>query len=65
MTAPAAYLSATEAASRIGMNLTTFNMHRHRPPPDVITGATTQRPVKGWLPATIDAWNDERTAIAV
>lgn len=60
MPRPAEYLSATEAAERIGMKLTTFNMHKNQPPPDAIIGATTGRPVKGWLPQTVDTWNANR-----
>ncbi len=57
----AVYLSTIEAADRIGMERATFNSHRNKPPPDAIIGASTGRPVKGWLPSTIDMWNANRT----
>lgn len=52
----ALYLSATEVADRLGITVAAFTTHRSQPPPDGVIGATTKRPVKGWLPSTVDTW---------
>lgn len=49
------YLSRPEVAERIGVKTDTLNRYK-LPEPDAQIGA---RQV-GWLPATIDAWNDAR-----
>lgn len=48
------YLSLTEVAERIGVTRGTLGRYR-LPEPDAWIGAT-----RGWLPATIDAWNAAR-----
>lgn len=52
--APARYLSRTEVAERIGVKPATLSRYK-LPEPDAITGT-----VRGWLPATIDAWQAGR-----
>lgn len=52
---PRRYLSRPEVAARIGVKPDTLNRYR-LPPPDAQIGV---RQV-GWLPATIDAWNEAR-----
>ena len=48
------YLSLTEVAQRIGV--TSGALSRYKlPPEDALTGT-----VRGWLPATIDAWHAAR-----
>lgn len=52
------YLSSSEAAARIGIKHGTFCSYRQQgrtPPPDAKIGKT-----EGWLPETIDAWNQTR-----
>ncbi|RUQ19839.1 XRE family transcriptional regulator [Kocuria sp. HSID16901] len=49
---PLRFLSAAEAAERLGIHKVTFYRRRPQPPPDAIIGST-----RGWLPETIDAWD--------
>lgn len=49
------YLSRPEVAERIGVKPDTLNRYT-LPEPDAQIGARQL----GWLPATIDAWNDAR-----
>ena len=49
------YLSRPEIAARIGVQTDTLNRYR-LPEPDAQIGPR----LLGWLPETIDAWNDER-----
>lgn len=48
------YLSSTEVAERIGVAPDTLGRYK-LPEPDALIGTT-----RGWLPATIDAWNASR-----
>jgi len=48
------YLSRAEFATRIGVKPDSLN-HYPLPEPDALIGER-----KGWLPATIDAWNRRR-----
>jgi hypothetical protein len=50
----AAYLSRAEVAERIGVKPDTLGRYR-LPEPDATIGT-----VRGWLPATIDAWHQGR-----
>ena len=52
------YLSRSEVAARIGVQTATLSRYK-LPQPDVIIGSGP-RPTFGWLPATIDAWNNAR-----
>jgi predicted DNA-binding transcriptional regulator AlpA len=54
------YLTSHEVADRLGLSHSTILKYRHRPhmrfpAPDVMVGH-----MPGWLPATVDAWNDNR-----
>jgi predicted DNA-binding transcriptional regulator AlpA len=51
---PKRYLSRPEVAERIGVLPDTLNKYK-LPEPDALIGR-----LKGWLPETIDAWNDAR-----
>lgn len=53
MTDTIRYLTASEAAERIG--LADRTSVRKWPPPDAVIGR-----YRGWLPETIDRWNQER-----
>ncbi|WP_029116865.1 helix-turn-helix transcriptional regulator [Mycobacterium sp. URHB0044] len=48
------YLSRSELAERIGVKPDTLGRYR-LPEPDALIGTT-----RGWLPKTIDRWNDSR-----
>jgi hypothetical protein len=48
------YLSRTEVAERIGVKPDTLGRYK-LPEPDALIGTT-----RGWLTATIDAWNASR-----
>jgi hypothetical protein len=48
------YLSRTEVAERIGVTPGALSRYK-LPAPDVMIGT-----VRGWLPATIDAWQAAR-----
>lgn len=48
------YLSRTELAERIGVKPATVARYK-LPEPDAMIGTT-----RGWLPATVDAWNASR-----
>jgi hypothetical protein len=48
------YLSRSEVAERIGVAPDTLGRYK-LPEPDALIGST-----RGWLPATIDAWNASR-----
>lgn len=48
------YLSRSELAERIGVKPDTLGRYK-LPEPDAMIGA-----VRGWLPETIDAWNEAR-----
>ncbi|WP_336794199.1 helix-turn-helix domain-containing protein [Gordonia malaquae] len=57
---PTVYLSAGQAAERLGCPLNTVTSYIRRnqfPPHDAIIGRN-----RGWLPATIDQWNPPRTS---
>lgn len=52
-------LAIAEVARRVGLPLNAVrSMYRRgrMPVPDVVVGGSTQRPVHGWLPETIDGW---------
>lgn len=52
------YLSTGEVAERVGVKPDTIHAYAVRgqmPPPDAIIGRA-----KGWLPETVDAWNEAR-----
>lgn len=52
------YLSLGEVADRIGVTLNTAKSYLRKdllPAPDAMTGR-----VRGWIPDTIDAWNQAR-----
>lgn len=49
------YLSLAELAERIGINPRSASTYKDLPPPDAITGN-----IRGWLPATVDAWQAAR-----
>ncbi|MDO4888172.1 MAG: transcriptional regulator [Actinomycetaceae bacterium] len=52
------YLSATEAAARLGIRPASFHSYVRKgltPEPDALVGD-----VRGWLPETIDEWNKHR-----
>jgi predicted DNA-binding transcriptional regulator AlpA len=49
------YLSRPEVAARIGVQTDTLNRYR-LPDPDAQIGAR----LVGWLPETIDKWNEAR-----
>lgn len=52
------YLSRVEFGARIGVTKNTIDSYAGKgmlPPPDAVTGTTA-----GWLPATIDAWQQAR-----
>lgn len=51
---PVRYLSCAEVAARIGVKPNTLGRYR-LPEPDAWIGHT-----RGWLPETIDRWNDSR-----
>lgn len=51
---PTLYLSRAEVAERIGVKPDTLGRYR-LPEPDAMIGT-----VRGWLPATIDAWHATR-----
>lgn len=56
------YLGRQEFADRIGITVGTLDRYSSEgrlPPPDVIVGEGP-RAVRGWLPETIDLWNDGR-----
>lgn len=48
------YLSRTQVAERIGVSPGALSRYK-LPEPDVMIGN-----VRGWLPATIDQWNEAR-----
>jgi len=48
------YLSRPEVAKRIGVKPDTLNRYK-LPEPDAIVGQ-----LRGWLPETIDRWNESR-----
>lgn len=48
------YLNVSEVAERIGVKPDTLKRYK-LPEPDALIGRT-----RGWLPATIDAWNASR-----
>ncbi|QEU11261.1 putative transcriptional regulator [Mycobacteroides abscessus subsp. abscessus] len=52
------YLSRTDVAERIGVQVATLSRYR-LPEPDAQIGIL-KRPTSGWLPETIDRWNAER-----
>ncbi|EFL94456.1 helix-turn-helix transcriptional regulator [Mobiluncus curtisii] len=59
---PARYLALTDVANRIGIAEGTIRSYSAKgmlPEPDAYTG-TGARAVRGWLPETIDAWNQAR-----
>lgn len=53
-TEPQRFLSRPEVAERIGVKPDTLNRYT-LPEPDALIGR-----LKGWLPSTIDAWNEAR-----
>lgn len=52
------YLSRAEVAERIGVKPDTLGRYR-LPEPDAMIGT-----VRGWLPATIDAWHSGRPRVS-
>ena len=48
------YLSRTQVADRIGVRPATLSRYK-LPAPDALIGD-----VRGWLPKTIDRWNEQR-----
>ncbi|WP_454561902.1 XRE family transcriptional regulator [Mycobacterium haemophilum] len=48
------YLSRTEVAARIGVQPPTLSRYK-LPEPDAVIGTA-----RGWLPKTIDKWNQSR-----
>lgn len=48
------YLSRAEFAERIGVNPSTLGRYK-LPDPDATVGTA-----RGWLPETVDAWNEAR-----
>lgn len=58
MTEPQRYLSRSDFAARIGVQVDTLNRYQ-LPPPDVIIGLGG-RGTRGWLPETVDRWNAAR-----
>lgn len=52
---PVRYLSRPEIAERLGLHPDTLNRYK-LPEHDAQIGPR----LKGWLPETIDTWNDER-----
>ncbi|MFD3426148.1 XRE family transcriptional regulator [Nocardia fluminea] len=48
------YLGLSQVAERIGVVPGTLKRYK-LPPPDALVGAS-----RGWLPQTIDDWNDRR-----
>jgi hypothetical protein len=48
------YLSRTQVAERIGVTPGALSRYK-LPPPDAMIGD-----VRGWLPATVDAWHEQR-----
>ncbi|MCV7205330.1 XRE family transcriptional regulator [Mycolicibacterium peregrinum] len=55
------YLSVSDIAKRTGLSLNTIKAYSQvpgkLPQPDALIGER----VKGWLPSTIDVWNERRT----
>jgi hypothetical protein len=51
------YLNRADVAWRIGVSPNTLSRYK-LPPPDVEVGTVNR--VRGWLPATIDAWQAQR-----
>lgn len=51
---PKRYLSRAELAERIGVAPDSLRRYR-LPEPDALVGE-----IRGWLPETVDAWNDAR-----
>jgi predicted DNA-binding transcriptional regulator AlpA len=52
------YLTQAEVAARVGLAKDTIRRYRQTggfPPPDQVIGR-----MPGWLPETVDAWNDNR-----
>lgn len=52
------YLSRSDLAARIGVKVPTLARYK-LPDPDVIIGLEG-RGTMGWLPETVDAWNENR-----
>lgn len=52
------YLSRSDVAERIGVKPATLSRYE-LPEPDVIVGSASNA-ARGWLPETIDRWNDQR-----
>lgn len=54
------YLSVSDIAKRTGLSLNTIKAYSQvpgkLPQPDALIGER----VKGWLPSTIDTWNERR-----
>ncbi|MGV9196727.1 transcriptional regulator [Arcanobacterium canis] len=56
------YLALSDLAKRVGITLGTASSYSAKgllPTPDAYTG-TGPRAVRGWLPETIDAWQNNR-----
>lgn len=56
------YLTVAGIANRLGISPTTAKKYADEgrlPEPDAVTG-DGPKSVRGWLPATIDAWNANR-----
>lgn len=56
------YLAFSDVAKRLGLSegtLRSYSTKKMLPEPDAYTG-TGVRAVRGWLPETIDTWNQSR-----
>ncbi len=57
-------LSLAEVEERVGVGSGGLAAYLRRPgafpAPDVVVGVSSSRPVRGWMPETIDAWNASR-----
>jgi len=57
-------LSLAEVEERVGVKSGGLAAYLRRPgafpDPDVVVGVSSSRPVRGWMPETIDAWNASR-----
>ncbi len=62
MSRPTRYLALSGLAARVGITTGTAQRYGHEgrlPTPDVLVG-DGPRAVRGWLPATVDAWQAAR-----
>lgn len=61
---PTFYLSSRGVAERIGVTNNTISGYLQQgrlPKPDALIGSPdSDRPIRGWLPETIDEWNKNR-----